>query len=191
MEAVLLPRAARERGRPGGMGGESRQGATRQGSAVLLSVPYYPQETDDTCAPACLRMALAFRSPRRRVSEGWLARRCRVVKGLGPADLDVFDLAARLRLPARWLDDSRIEAEVEEAIRDGCPVMANVELAALPYYRHTPPPPLPHSVLVIGIDDEHVYVSDPDPALGGRDLRVTRRAFFATWQPGRQSAFRL
>ncbi|MEW6207328.1 MAG: C39 family peptidase [Acidobacteriota bacterium] len=155
-----------------------------------LDVPYSAQETDDTCAPACLRMALAFRFPKKPFSEATLARECKCLPGLGSRIGDVFRAALRFRLKARWLDGSRIAEEVEKAINEGCPVVANVQLRALPYAKLFPQQAW-HSALIVGIDAEYVYLHDPDPIIGGSKVSVRRSAFFAEWAIHPYIAYRL
>lgn len=158
----------------------------------ILDVRYFQQGTNDTCAPACLRMALAFRFPGKSVSETDVAKRCRYQKLLGCDVKDVFRAARHYRLPAHWLDNSRMEEEVEAALKVGCPVLANVELRALPYM---PPPPaneeLWHTVLIVGMDDQYVYLHDPDQYHGGQRRAIERTPFFAGWGNHGHSAYRL
>jgi hypothetical protein len=78
-----------------------------------LDVPYFAQEADETCAPACLRMGLAFRFPEKRFSEAAIARECKCLPGLGSKVGDVFRAARRYKLKAQWLDGSRIVEEVK------------------------------------------------------------------------------
>ncbi len=145
-----------------------------------LDVPYFAQETEDTCAPACLRMALAFRFPKKRSSEASLARECKCLPGVGSRIEDVFRAARRYKLKAHRLDSICIAEEVEKALNEGCPVVANVQLRALPYTKLFPQQAW-HSVLIIGIDAEYVYLHDPDPIIGGANLAVRQAAFFADW----------
>lgn len=159
---------------------------------AILDVPYFQQETDDTCAPACLRMALAFRFPSKTVSETELANRCRCVKGLGCLVDDVYRTARRYKLTAKWLKNAHIEAEVKTALNAGCPVLANVELRVLPYM--PPPPPdedIWHTVLIVGMDDPYVYLHDPDRYHGGQHRAIERLPFFAGWGVHGHSACRL
>lgn len=159
--------------------------------AYALKVPYFSQETCDTCAPACLRMALAFRFPDHPVSEATLARQCRYVKALGCLVKDVYRAAHRYGLPARWLRHTHIEAEVAAALQAGCPVLANVQLRLLLSYVPAQPPQMSHSVLLIGLDERYVYLHDPDPRGSNGGRRVERAAFFAGWTNHPYSAYRV
>jgi hypothetical protein len=164
--------------------------ATEQNMGTL-DVPYFPQETDDTCAPACLRMALAFRFSRRRVSEATLARRCRCLPGLGCLVDDVYRTARRAKLPVQWLDNARIETEVAAALAAGCPVLANVQLRLLPYYLLPQPPLAWHSVLIVGLQTLMVVLHDPDPYRGGPRRQVRASDFFVGWGIEPYSAYRV
>lgn len=158
---------------------------------VILSVPYCQQETVDTCAPACLRMALKFRFPKDSISEAKLAKRCRCLKGLGSLVDDVYRAARRFKLTGNWLNSSSIEAEVESALKGGCPVLANVQPRVLPYIPSSKPPRAWHSVLIFGIDDRYVYVHDPDPTWGGSEKTIERGIFFSGWGNHPYSAYSL
>lgn len=159
------------------------------GSVVMLKVPYFRQETDDTCAPACLRMALAFRFGNPPNPEAPLAKRCGCLPGLGSLVDDVFRTARRHKLPARWLDNAHIESEVEAALKGGYPVLANVQLRLLPYYLQPQPPRAWHSVLIVGMDGRAVFVHDPDPYRGGPHRQINRPDFFAGWDVEPYSAY--
>jgi hypothetical protein len=159
------------------------------GVSYALKVPYCSQETCDTCAATCLRMALALRFPDAPVSEATLARQCRCIKGLGCRVKDVYRAAHRYGLPAKWLRNTRIEVEVEAALQAGCPVLANVQLRLLPSYVPAQPPQMWHSVLIIGLDERYVYLHDPDPEMGGRNQRIERAKFFADWTHNPYSAY--
>jgi hypothetical protein len=173
---------------------------------IVLDVPYYQQETEDTCAPACLRMALAFRFPeprflwsvlawqfsRKPSTEVELAKQCACLVGQGTRPEDVFHAARRYRLAASWLDNSNLAAEVEGALQAGCPVLANVELRALPYVVSPPPGRVFwHTVLIVGMDDRYIYVHDPDPAHGGPRRAIERSHFLAGWDRHGHSAHRV
>jgi len=158
---------------------------------VILEVPYFQQKTDDTCAPACLLMALAFRFSHKPVSEAKLAKRCGCLKGLGCLVGDVFRAARRYRLNAEWLSNVRIELEVEAALKAGCPVLANIQLRSLPYYLPGCPKGEWHSALIVGLNDQFVYLHDPDARRGGAHCKVPRADFFSGWATCPYSAYRL
>lgn len=140
---------------------------------VRVDVPFFRQETCDTCAPACLRMALACRFPDRAISEAELARRCRCVRGLGTLVGAVYRAARRYRLAATWLENTHIEAEVEAALTAGYPVLANVQLRVLPYYPSSQLPQAWHSVLIVGIDARYVHLARIQPQVYTPQVAMT------------------
>ncbi len=158
---------------------------------TILDVPYFSQETEDTCAPARLRMALAFRFPGTAVSEATLARQCGCVQGLGSLVDKVYRTAHRNRLAMHWLAHAHIAEEVEAALQAGCPVLANVQLRLLPYYLPSQPPQAWHLVLIVGMDNRYDYLHDPDPYWGGPRRTVERSVFFASWTNHPYSAYRV
>ena len=159
---------------------------------VILNVPFCRQETWDTCAPACLRMALAFRFPhqRRPVREARLAKQCRCKPGLGVLVENAYRTACYYKLDAQWLDNTRIETDVAAALAAGCPVLANVQLRLLPYYLLAQPPKAWHSVLIVGLDHQDVYLHDPDQ-WGGAYRQVRQADFFVGWAIEPYSAYRV
>jgi ABC-type bacteriocin/lantibiotic exporter with double-glycine peptidase domain len=170
----------------------NRRDIGKELSAMCLDVPYFDQQTDDTCAPACLRMALAYRFPERDVSESELGTQCHCLADAGCTPNDAFAAAQHYGLPALWLEATRLEAEVETAINEGSPVVAHVELRGLPY---TPQPPNGreywHTVLIVGLDDTRIYLHDPDRIHGGARRTVDRTVFFAGWANHGHSAYRV
>jgi hypothetical protein len=137
-------------------------------------------------------MALAFRFPDRAVSEAELAQQCGCLEEAGTAANDAFNAACHYALPAVWLDNSRIEAEVEAALNAGCPVVANVQLRVLPYYSSGAySPTMWHSVLIVGMDAQDVILHDPDSQQSGAQKRVQRTTFFSDWARRPYSAYRL
>jgi hypothetical protein len=136
-------------------------------------------------------MALAFRVPDQPIAESSLARRCRCRQGLGSRVKDVHDAARHYGLAAQWLANTGIEAETATALRADAPVLANVQLRVLPYHLLAQPPQVWHTVLLVGLDDRHVYLHDPDPRGGGPWLQVARAVFFACWTRYPYSAYRV
>ena len=162
-----------------------------EGAWTVLTVPFFHQQTPDTCAAACLRMAVAFRFPRNPVAESALAKRCGCIPTLGCLSGDVFLTAQRYTLPAAWLNDASIEQDIEDALGAGNPVLANVQLRALSYYlTGTFVPAAWHSILIVGLDSSAVYVHDPDTH-GGPNRVADRAAFFLNWVQREYSAYRV
>ena len=107
---------------------------------------------------------------------------------------DAYRTARDYNLDAQWLEDARIETEVEAALQAGCPVIANVQPRVLPYYPlddDNYQPPFWHSVVLVGIDDQYVYMHDPDPPWGRPCREIKRTDFFSGWDLHRYSAYRL
>jgi predicted double-glycine peptidase len=170
-----------------------REGKEQKAGKSVLDVPYFHQETDDSCASACLLMALAFRFRGRPIRESEVSERCRCHKGLGTTPADAFAAALSFELDTRLLDTTSLEAEVWQALSAGCPVVANVELRALPYVQ---PPDDPeeenwHSVLIIGMDADYVYLHDPHLRTEKGPRAIQRMPFFAGWVHHGHSAYQL
>jgi len=134
-------------------------------------------------------MALSFRFPGHPASEAELAVSCRCLDALGTQVHDAYHTARRYGLAVAWLEGSRIEAEVEGAINAGCPVLANIHTRTLPYYQLSQEAMT--SVLIVGIDNQYVFLHDPEPLLGGPYRKVKRVCFFSGWANSLCSAYRV
>jgi hypothetical protein len=158
---------------------------------TLLAVPYLPQETESTCAPACLRMALAFRFPERAFAEADLASRARCRPGLGTRPVDLYRSARQCGLYPAWLPNARMETELATSIEAGAPVLAIVQLGLLPYCLPGTPFQAWHAVLVVGLTEQFVYLHDPYPPWGGEARTIDRSDFFGRWATYGGAACRL
>lgn len=136
---------------------------------VLLQAPHFSQSRDGMCLPACVRMVLAHQG--RNFSEEAIATLLRT-KDFGTpisnaVHLEQWGLSVDV---GRWTE-SRLKAELLE----GRPVIARVWTAMLDYWEVE----TSHVVVVVGFDDEGVYVNDPAAEIW--PIHVSWNGFLAAW----------
>lgn len=117
-----------------------------------LPVPHRRQESEAGCLPACVEMVLAYWREER--SQRALSRQLGTDPAVGTPASQV------LRLQSPSLDVSYMQAsltEIREFLRERIPVVAFVSTAELPYWQR----PFAHAVVVVGLDETWVWLSDP------------------------------
>jgi ABC-type bacteriocin/lantibiotic exporter with double-glycine peptidase domain len=142
----------------------------------MIAPPPLRQESDDSCAIACLRMLLAAHG--RTISERTLEKRGK--KQVGGVDIeDLRDLAETFGFQARIerLDLEAIAGRIREAI---FPIVylnrAHLGRALSAGKRAVLRSPIVHAVVPVRVSPAHVAFNDP---LTGTRRRVTRRRFAA------------
>ena len=140
--------------------------------APILNVTHSRQETETGCLAACVQMVLGYLSIQH--SQDDLARRMRSISHVGTVGRNILDLASpkvhvvyaqgTLELLRAWLGQN-------------VPVIAFVQTAELPYWDGVE---ARHAVVVIGLDDEIVYLLDParDPDV----ITVSTGDFVLAWE---------
>lgn len=153
----------------------------------MLDVPYHSQEEQDAkhfandCGPACVSMILEW-AGKGRIAVDELSSKTSLGRGddgVGPSGLAILlqkygiDAEARADVP---LDE--IQNEVNGNAR---PVIALVLYGAIPQRQNLPDRFGGHYVVVVGVDNQTVYVNDPDfwgsQMARGKGLAISRRDF--------------
>lgn len=118
---------------------------------TLLPVSPLLQRTEADCLPICVQMVLAYLGramPYERLVEllgtRWFGTPAGHIERL--EQLGIAVTVADLSLPA-----------IHQYLDAGLPVIAFVSTADLPYWSED----TDHAVVVVGLDDEAVYVNDP------------------------------
>lgn len=118
---------------------------------TLLAVSHLRQQVESDCLPVCAQMVLAYLGR----SESYE----RLIQLLGtrwfgtPSE-NILRLE-QLNIHVTWRELSL--TEIEAALRRNQPVIAFVDTADLPYWSTASD----HVVVVVGIDEQFVYVNDP------------------------------
>lgn len=142
----------------------------------MIDLPYFQQEQETSCVPACARMVLVGLGI--DVPEMDLRTLLQQFEqGTGIWDLD--------KLPQQWqaLETSFAEglglAELEQRIATGAPAVVLLDTARLSYWHK----PAFHAVVVVGMDATSVYVHDPMYPPAARP--IPREELTHAWQPFR------
>jgi len=122
----------------------------------LLSVSHLQQHTEADCLPVCVQMVLDYL--------GYPTPYDRLVSLLGS---DWFGTPFRhlnrlAQLGISVSIDHLAVVEIEAYLEQGLPVIACVHTADLSYWAYSSE----HVVVIVGIDESHVYVNDPSLAEG-------------------------
>ena len=134
------------------------------------AVPFCPQARDYDCGTACL--AMVARHYGIDTSADSLRGACQPDYGISVPGL--IDVAKGLGLHTQRLPSDSPVTDLQTAIRDGRPVI----VAVTPRWVYGIPLEVPHYVVIIGLDDEHAAIHDPDV---GPNIRVPRSAILAGW----------
>lgn len=136
-----------------------------------LNVPHYPQADDGYCLPACIQMVLAYLGL--SSTQGSLARKLDVRLPLGAPASNVTRLCSDtldVKFTSGDLDDLRAY------LNQGHPPIVFVQAGEFPHWRgHVSQ----HAVVVVGADEQSVYVLDP--AAGADPIPVPTGDFLLAW----------
>lgn len=137
--------------------------------SVWLPAPRYSQSRDGACLPACVRMALAYWGDPRDEAE--------IATLLGTRSFGT-PLSNATRLSA-WGYNATLaglsRSALEALLHEGVPVIARVWTPMLDYW----PVDTPHVVLIVGYDEQAVFINDP--AFAETTHSVPWDAFLAAW----------
>jgi len=135
-----------------------------------MELPYFQQETKDTCAAASLRMALASIGINR--SEKVLASLLKTNRKSG-VRVEAFAPVAEKYKLRYVVGRNATLADLEEIL--------DREYRVIVGYRH--PGKDGHYSLVSKLTDKHIYLNDPNP-YAGRNNRYSRDYFNRLWRRG-------
>ena len=137
--------------------------------SILLSIPHHPQRDDGDCLAACAAMVLDHLS----VSADYdRLLRLLGVKPYGTPGSrlnNLADLGVHVRYARGTLD------ELFDYLARGQPCIVLVRTDQLPYWTYA----TDHAVLVVGFDEQAVYVNDP--AFEQSPQRVSHADFELAW----------
>lgn len=129
---------------PGGLGGKA---------ITILSVPHRIQRNPTSCVPASVQMVLAYYGIEKdEITIGHLLE----LSEEGTSILNV-ELLEHAEIGATVRAGEIQESEIRQFLDRGIPLIAGVMTGNLPYWNSN----RPHSVVVIGYDEQLVYLNDP------------------------------
>lgn len=114
-----------------------------------INVPHFLQSDDSLCGPACLRMVLAFWGIKKTEQE--LALACNHTYEKGCQGEDMVSAARQFGFDAFIKNNSDVK-ELKGYVDLGIPIIVDWFCGDLPEG---------HSSVVVGVDDENVYMLDP------------------------------
>lgn len=140
--------------------------------ARILNVTHSRQETETGCLAACAQMVLDYLGIRRSQDE--LARHMHSIPHVGTVGRNILNLqSSELHVVYTQGTLEHLRAWLAQEV----PVIALVQTAELPYWDKVE---ARHAVVVVGLDEENVYLLDParDPDV----ITVSRGDFALAWE---------
>lgn len=135
----------------------------------LLNVPHRRQQSDGDCLAACAAMVLSYWG--REIPYNSLLRLLRVQPYGAPAGNIRLLSSLGLRVTYSTTNLTGLQSLLDQ----GSPVIVFVRTGELPYWAYT----TDHAVVVVGYDEGHVYVNDPDRSES--PIMVSRGDFELAW----------
>ena len=122
----------------------------------MLSVSHLQQQTESDCLPVCAQMVLAYL--------GFDVSYAQLIKLLGTQRFGTsfWNIKRLEQLGATVTIDHLALAEIGSNLTLGLPVIACLNTADLSYWSQA----VDHVVVVVGIDEQQVYVNDPSLSHG-------------------------
>jgi len=140
--------------------------------ARILNVTHSRQETETGCLAACAQMILDYLGIRRSQDE--LAQHMHSIPHVGTVGRNILNLqSSELHVVYTQGTLEHLRAWLAQEV----PVIALVQTAELPYWDKVE---ARHTVVVVGLDEENVYLLDParDPGV----ITVSRGDFALAWE---------
>lgn len=138
---------------------------------MKIEVPYFKQEKNTTCGPACVRMVMAYcgiEKPEIELEElcetGWLGNTCE----------DLASGAQKVGFQAEVVENLSAE-RLEDLLRKGIPVIALLDPAIL----YDGIQGFGHFVVIIGLEKSLMYYHDSDQE---KDLAKDAQTFLNAWE---------
>ena len=142
---------------------------------ILLNVkPFQETLRTDMCGPASLKIVLDYYGVNK--SEQELARLTGLVPGLGIDDKSIIKAAESLGFKVQIKNESNFD-DIEEWLKKGVPVIVNWFTRGRCDYNDSKVADGHYSV-VFGLDDEHIYLQDPET---GGERKIKREDFMKVW----------
>lgn len=127
----------------------------RPPSAVRLLVPHVQQRAHGECLAACVAMCLGFLN--RPVHYDRLLKLLEIQAAVGTQFSNICKLQ-QLRIAVNYRTYGTLE-ELYTFLSHGWPCITSVQTKELPYWNSVN---VYHVVVVAGMDQDHVYLNDPD-----------------------------
>ncbi len=140
-------------------------------ASIILPVPHLQQRAPGECLAACASMALAYLNFPTDYNR--LLKLLQIKRDIGTPASNIRNLT---QLGVQVIYKPGTFAELFGHLKQGHPCIASVRTGELPYWRGEN---LLHAVLVVGLDDQDVYLNDP--AFPNAPTQVARGDFDLAW----------
>jgi ABC-type bacteriocin/lantibiotic exporter with double-glycine peptidase domain len=137
---------------------------------VILPVSHFQQREYGECLAACAAMVLGYFGV--IVAYNRLLKLLRIELGLGTPAYNIRRLE---QFGFTVIYQQGTLAELHEHLTHNHPCIAMVKTEQLPYWTES----IDHAVVVVGVDDEAVYLNDP--AFSNAPFRVSHGDFGLAW----------
>ena len=138
---------------------------------VLLTVPHHPQQNDGDCLAACAAMLLSHLG--RQIDYAHLRQLLNIQPHGAPAGNIRRLTQLNFKVTYSQTDMSGLEAMLQQ----GHPVIVFVRTAELPHWTYS----TDHALVVVGYDDDQLFVNDPDRETDEAPIAVPRGNFELAW----------
>jgi len=140
----------------------------------LNVLPFQETLHADMCGPASLKIVLDYYGVEK--TEKDVAGMATIVKGIGWDDNDIARVAESLGFKVEIKNESDFE-DIENWLKKSVPVIVDWFTRGRSDYNDSEVPDGHYSV-VCGIDDENIYLQDPET---GGERKITREDFMRVW----------
>ena len=142
---------------------------------ISLNVePFQETLHADMCGPASLKIVMGYYNVDKTENE--LAQLTKLIPGLGIDDKNIADAARVLGFKVEIKNESSFE-DIEQWLKRGVPVIVDWFTRGRRDYDDSGVSDGHYSV-VTGLDDEHIYLQDPE--IGG-ERKIEREDFMKVW----------
>lgn len=142
---------------------------------ISLNVkPFQETLHADMCGPASLKIVTDYYGVNK--SEKELAELCNLVPGLGVDDKSIANAAEKLGFKVEIKNEASFE-DLENWLKKGVPVIVDWFTRGRQDYDDSEVADGHYSV-VIGLDDEYIYLQDPET---GGERKIDREDFMKVW----------
>ncbi len=121
--------------------------------AKTINVPFFRQQADGYCLPACAQMVLAHLGISR--SQPMLGRQLGLIGDAGTPATNITKLNSSL---LTVICEIGTIADIERSLAETVPVIVFVQAGELPHHAGEH---FQHAIIVVGIDGQAIYMLDP------------------------------
>lgn len=138
---------------------------------VLLNIPHQHQQSDGDCLAACAAMLLAH------LGQPLAYDRLLRLLDVQPYGAPAGNIRRLTQLNLHVTYSQTDMTGLELMLQQGHPVVVFVRTGDLPHWSYS----TDHAFVVVGYDEEHIYVNDPDRDEADVPISIPRADFELAW----------